>query len=122
MAQKKTLTSDKGGGMYMYYAKVVPTSYHYLAGEVLSTNQFSVTEHFRTIKKSESQGLPGIFVFYELSPIMVQFTETKKSLAHFLTQLCAILGGVFTVAGMIDRLVYGAIRQWEKKVEIGKIS
>jgi len=112
---EKTLGADKGGGMFMYYAKVVPTSYHYLDGKIVDTNQFSVTEHFRTVKKSEGQGLPGIFVFYELSPIMVQFTETKKSLAHFLTQLCAILGGVFTVAGMIDRIVYGAIKQLEKK-------
>ena len=36
---------------------------------------------------------------------MVNISETRKSLLHFLTQLCAILGGVFTVAGMVDRLV-----------------
>ncbi len=41
----------------------------------------------------------------ELSPIMVHFTEQRKSLLHFLTQLCAILGGVFTVSGMLDRIV-----------------
>jgi hypothetical protein len=34
----------------------------------------------------------GAFIFYELSPIMVRFTETRPSFAHFLTQLCAILG------------------------------
>lgn len=67
--------------------------------------QFSVTEHFRSVSSREGQGLPGVFFFYELSPIMVKFTETRKSLPHFLTQLCAILGGVFTVAGMLDRLV-----------------
>jgi len=110
------------GGMFMYYAKVVPTVYNYLDGRVVDTNQFSVTEHFRTVKKTEGQGLPGVFIFYELSPIMVQFTESRKSLPHFLTQLCAILGGVFTVAGMIDRIVYGAIKQIEKKMQINKLS
>ena len=71
----------------------------------LLPRQFSVTEHFRSVSSREGQGLPGVFFFYELSPIMVKFTETRKSLPHFLTQLCAILGGVFTVAGMLDRLV-----------------
>jgi hypothetical protein len=118
----KHLAEGSGGGMFMYYAKVVPTNYHYLDGKVIDTNQFSVTEHFRTVKKTEGQGLPGVFIFYELSPIMVQFTETQKSLAHFLTQLCAILGGVFTVAGMIDRIVYGAIKQIEKKMQLNKLS
>jgi len=118
----RILSTDKGGGMFMYYAKVVPTAYHYISGKILETNQFSVTEHFRTVKKAEGQGLPGVFVFYELSPIMVQFTEQRKSLAHFLTQLCAILGGVFTVAGMIDRVIYGAMKQLERKLQIGKLS
>jgi len=50
----------------MYYAKVVPTSYVYLSGDELATNQFSVTRHLRK-QKDEHQhgganshlGLPG---------------------------------------------------------------
>jgi len=120
--EKKILSTGQGNGMFMYYAKVVPTLYNYLDGTVVDTNQFSVTEHFRTVKKQEGSGLPGVFIFYELSPIMVKFTETRKPFPHFLTQLCAIIGGVFTVAGMIDRLIYGAMKQLEKKMQIGKLS
>jgi len=47
---------------------------------------------------------------YELSPIMVKFTESKKSFAHFLTGVCAIIGGVFTVAGLVDSLIYHSMR------------
>jgi hypothetical protein len=104
-----------------YYVKVVPTTYDSLSGAVLNTNQFSVTEHFRSVSSREGQGLPGVFFFYELSPIMVKFTETRKSLPHFLTQLCAILGGVFTVAGMVDRLVYSSFRHMQKKNQQGKL-
>jgi len=114
--------AGEGGGMFMYYAKVVPTTYNYISGKTVATNQFSVTEHFRRIQPREGQGLPGVFVFYELSPIMVRFTESRSSFSHFLTQLCAILGGVFTVAGIVDRIVYHGIRHWEKKMEIGKLS
>jgi hypothetical protein len=65
-------------GMFQYYAKVVPTTYTYSDGRVLDTNQFSVTEHFRAIHPASGRGLPGLFINYDLSPIMVQFQETQK--------------------------------------------
>jgi hypothetical protein len=125
--------------------------------QALNTNQFSVTEHFRPIQQREGQGLPGMFVFYELSPIMVKFTESRESFLHFITQLyaqpvlfvnaslsryscklrccavprfrahslsvcsCAILGGVFTVAGLVDRVVFSSLRHIEKKMNMGKL-
>ena len=41
--------------------------------------------------------LPGVFLNYELSPMRVRIEEKRNSLGHFLTRLCAIIGGVFTV-------------------------
>jgi hypothetical protein len=58
---------------------------------------------------------------YEISPIMVQFTEVRKSLLHFLTQLCAILGGVFVVFGLVDRMVYSSFRHMRLKHGQGKL-
>jgi len=95
----------KPGGKFMYYIKIVPTTYSYLQGMRQETNQFSVTQHFKALTHHDV-GLPGVFFNYEISPIMVDVTETQRSLSHFLTQLCAILGGAFTVAGMIDKLIY----------------
>ena len=37
-----------------------------------------------------------MFVTYEISPLMVEVTEHSRSLSHFLTGVCAIVGGVFT--------------------------
>ncbi len=59
-------------------------------------------------------------MMYELSPIMVKFTERRKSFAHFLTGVCAIVGGVFTVAGIIDSFIYQGMRSLKKKMELGK--
>jgi hypothetical protein len=80
--------------MFMYYTKIVPTSFNYLDGRVVETNQYSITEHSKHVHphKPGNDGLPGVFVFYELSPIMVRKEEVRSSIAHFLTQLCAILG------------------------------
>jgi hypothetical protein len=57
---------------------------------------------------------------YELSPIMVKFTESRNSFAHFLTGVCAIIGGVFTVAGIFDSFIYHSMRSLGKKIELGK--
>jgi hypothetical protein len=36
------------------------------------------------------------------------------------TQVCAIIGGVFTVIGIIDSVVFRSISSLKKKVELGK--
>jgi len=114
---------DKGTGMFQYFIKVVPTTYQSLDGGSINTNQFSVTEHYRLLSakgETSGHGLPGVFFMYDLSPIMVKFTERQRSFAHFLTSVCAIVGGVFTVAGIIDSLLYHSVRSFKKKVELGK--
>ena len=50
----------------------------------------------------------------DFSPIMVRITETHLSLLQFLTGLCAIVGGVFTVAGMVDSTVYQSAKILKK--------
>lgn len=97
--------------------------------------QFSVTEHYRGTEIGNLQFLPGVFFFYDLSPIkvgfaayqfrryylinldtyldhfwawafysflgliaifffiQVTFTEEHISFLHFLTNVCAIVGG-----------------------------
>jgi len=120
--KKDNVEEKDGPAMYQYFVKIVPTMYESLNGQVLNTNQFSVTEHFKSLKGENTHGLPGLFFMYELSPIMVKFLEHKKSFAHFLTGVCAIIGGVFTVAGIIDSFLYHSMRSLKKKVEIGKAS
>nr|CAD1833155.1 unnamed protein product [Ananas comosus var. bracteatus] len=106
-------------GMYQYFIKVVPTIYTDIRGHKIHSNQFSVTEHFR-----DAVGYPrppnGVFFFYEFSPIKVIFTEENSSLLHFLTNICAIVGGIITVAGIIDSFVYHGHRAIKKKMELGK--
>jgi hypothetical protein len=53
---------------------------------------------------------------------LITYSETKQSFAYFLTGICAVVGGVFTVAGIIDAVIYNAKRTLEKKIELGKAS
>jgi len=52
---------------------------------------------------------------------MIKYTEKRRSFSHFLTGVCAIIGGVFTVAGIIDSFIYHGVRNF-KKTQIGKMS
>ncbi|KAL2232009.1 UNVERIFIED_CONTAM: Endoplasmic reticulum-Golgi intermediate compartment protein 3, partial [Sesamum indicum] len=97
---------------------VVPTVFTDVNGHVIQSNQFSVTEHVKGAELGQLQSLPGVFLFYELSPIKVTFTETHVSFLHFLTNVCAIVGGVFTVSGIIDSFVYHGQKAIKKKMEI----
>ena len=54
--------------------------------------------------------------------MLVRLTEYRHSFTHFLTNVCAIVGGVFTVAGMLDGMLYHSGRVLKKKIELGKLS
>lgn len=113
--------AEKGSTMFQYYLKIVPTTYARADGSIFLSNQYSVTRHQKVVNlQTGESGMPGVFFQYELAPFMVKYGEKEKSLGHFLTGLCAIIGGVFTVAGMVDKLVYNSAKIIQKKVELGK--
>ena len=57
---------------------------------------------------------------YNLSPMTVVVSETSKPFYEFLTSACAIIGGVFTVVGLLDSLIYQGMKSIKKKVALGK--
>ncbi|KAJ9581400.1 hypothetical protein L9F63_023415, partial [Diploptera punctata] len=103
--------------------KIVPTTYVRKDGSIWQTNQFSVTRHQKVVSiTSGESGMPGIFFSYELAPMMVKYTEKEKSFGHCATNVCAIIGGIFTVAGIIDSLLYHSVKVIQKKIELGKVN
>lgn len=109
--------------MFQYYIKIVPTTYVKKDGTIINSNQFSVTKHQKTVSMmSGESGMPGIFFQYELSPLMVKYTEKERSFGHFLTNVCAIIGGVYTVAGLLDTFLYHSVKLIQKKIELGKLN
>lgn len=108
--------------MFQYHIKIVPTAYMKKNGSLTHAYQFSVTKHQKVISIiSGESGMPGVFFQYEFSPLMVKYTQKDRSLGHFLTNVCAIIGGVFTVAGLIDSFLYHSVKLIQKKIELGKL-
>ncbi|XP_050211965.1 uncharacterized protein LOC126662119 [Mercurialis annua] len=107
-------------GMHQYFLKVVPTIYTHIRGHTVRSNQYSVTEHYKKSEFVRADTPPGVFFFYDFSPIKVIFKEEHISFLHFMTNICAIIGGIFTIAGIVDSFVYHGQRAIKKKVEVGK--
>jgi hypothetical protein len=70
----------------------------------LKTNQFSVLSQFRpaVLMGQRMNVIPGIFFVYDICPFMVTVTRTSTSFLQLVTSLCAILGGVLTLAKAVD--------------------
>jgi hypothetical protein len=52
--------------------------------------------------------------------LQVTIKQKKSSFLHFLTNVCAIVGGMFALSGLIDGTVYHAEQVIRKKIELGK--
>ncbi|KAF4359808.1 hypothetical protein G4B88_020329, partial [Cannabis sativa] len=98
----------EASGVFKYYIKIVPTEYRYIWKEVLPTNQFSVTEYFSPMKDFD-RSWPAVYFLYDLSPITVTIKEERRSFLHFITRLCAVLGGTFALTGLLDRWMFRLI-------------
>ncbi|GAB9469779.1 hypothetical protein Gpo141_00007046 [Globisporangium polare] len=108
--RQKTLNDDARGS-FQYFLKVVPTEYDFLSGRNIATNQFSATEHFRKLTSTSEKGLPMVSFAYTFSPIMFRIEEYRKGLLQFLTSVCAIVGGVFTIMGIMDSLAFAVLNK-----------
>ncbi|XP_065853053.1 uncharacterized protein [Euphorbia lathyris] len=100
-------------GTFKYYIKIVPTEYKYISKHVLPTNQFSVTEYFSPMTEYD-RTWPAVYFLYDLSPITVTIKEERRSFLHFVTRLCAVLGGTFALTGMLDRWMYRLVAAMTK--------
>jgi thiol-disulfide isomerase/thioredoxin len=101
-----------------HYLKVVHTTYLIGSGrgKNLETYQYTVNNN----NYEDGESLPAAVFSYDVSPMQVLVQEERESFAAFLTQLCAIIGGVFTVTGLLDGLVYHGHDLLARKGEIGK--
>ncbi|XP_020529735.1 protein disulfide isomerase-like 5-4 isoform X2 [Amborella trichopoda] len=101
-----------------HYLQIVKT-------EVVSrkkSKEFKLLEEYEYTAHSSlvhSPDIPVAKFHFELSPMQVLVTENPRSFSHFITNVCAIIGGVFTVAGILDSILQNTIRL-VKKVELGK--
>ena len=76
-------------------------------------------QYFKALD-STSKMTPTIAFTFELTPLKVKKTERRAgSFATFATRTAALIGGLFTVAGIVDSVLYQSARHMEK-LNVGK--
>ncbi|KAK7342534.1 hypothetical protein VNO80_25489 [Phaseolus coccineus] len=109
-------TRDFGANVTIeHYIQIVKT-------EVVNRKGYKLIEEYEYTAHSSvahSVDIPVAKFHIELSPMQVLITENQRSFSHFITNVCAIIGGIFTVAGILDSILHNTIRMM-KKVELGK--
>lgn len=69
-------------------------------------NQYSATFSEREIKKQVTKRHPMLAFNFDTAPIAVRIRAERMSLPHFMTSICAILGGAFTLGSLLDSFVF----------------
>jgi len=97
-----------GAYMFHYYFKLVPTVYVSRSGEEVYTHQYSVTDAARNVpvRNGELTGLPGVFLVYDFSPFLMRKVEKTRPWSYIFTTICAIIGGVFSIASLAEMLAH----------------
>jgi hypothetical protein len=98
-----------------HYVKVVHTTYHKLNSKSpLSTYQYTTTD------TEYVEHPPSAKFSFDLSPTQIVVKQTRQPLSTFVTSVCAIIGGVFTVIGLVDSVLYHSLSVL-KKQQLGKL-
>ena len=88
-----------------FFLNAVPSEFEadHAVGGIFTTEAFQLTSSYET-DYNYSEDL--ITFNYQISPIAVHYSNAKENIFQFLINICAIIGGVFTVASIIDRLIH----------------
>lgn len=104
--------------MYQYHVKIVPTLFEPIRGALVDSNQFSATDFVQELTPQDGMMMaasPGVWFRYDFSPIMVRAVETRIGFLSFVVSLCAIVGGVFALSGLVDQLLYRSLNARKDK-------
>lgn len=108
---------NKYKAIYEYYIKIVPTTYNDMKGITYYVHQFTSNSN----ESPTYEHFPTLYFRYELSPVTVEYTQYKDSFLNFFIQICAILGGVFSVTGIIDAMIHKSVIVLLRKQQRGKL-
>ena len=102
--------NDKELLNYNYFVKIIP---YMLVDENWGSTYYAYS--FSLSSKSShfnpnADEMPIVTISYEFSPIMMKVTHLKRDYLHFLTHVSAIVGGVFVVFSIINRISTSLIR------------
>lgn len=71
-------------------------------------NRPTLQEYYEDIE-GRTATLPGILIMYEPWPTRVTKKVSRLGFLHLLVRLCAVIGGLWTVCGILNRSVHAVV-------------
>ena len=105
------LVDDTKGTLLNYYINIIPSSYQDIDGSVYNAFQFT----FKQKKVDSGRMIPTIFFRYDISPILMKYTKYYPGHFDGVINICAIFGGMFTIAGILDSML---LKLFKKNSEV----
>lgn len=100
-------TNEKLHSAFHHYIKVVSTEVD-LGGRYSGDNSIMTYQMVQSsqVMQYEDNEVPEARFSYDLSPMAVVVTRRGKHLYEFITSMCAIIGGTFTVVGLLNGFLH----------------
>ena len=107
---EKVFATETPGITFDHYIKIVSTQYK-LGWSEFAGYQMQYSNHqylFESQHADDDEGkVPEARFSFDFAPTAVVIRYGGKRWYDFVTNLCAIIGGVFTVMGLVDRSLHG---------------
>ena len=101
-----------------YFIKIIPFLFKEENGyqkDDIMAYQYSLSSQDRNINNNdEDLNLPVITLSYDFSFLTMQIILEKKSFLHFLTHICAIVGGVYFIFTILSRILISCFEANDK--------
>jgi len=94
---------------YHHYIKVVSTHLNMGSSNANSMMAYQFLEQSQVVYYNDFN-VPEARFSYDLSPMSVVVEKKGRKWYDYLTSLCAIIGGTFTTLGLIDAVLYKALK------------
>ena len=103
----------------MFYVVAVPSYFEKGMSRYHVYQLVSNYEVTHDVQKTHGESI--LMINFEFSPITENITQNKQTLIDFLISICAIIGGVYTIAGIVDSVIYRSV-SYVFKNRIGKLA
>lgn len=90
----------------LFSIKAVPSIFEsdWGFGDWFASEVFQLNSHEEHRMEGSNENL--IIFQYKVSPVAVRYSNHRENTAQFLINICAIIGGVFTIAGIVDSIIH----------------
>jgi len=94
-----------------HFLKVVQSVHEYVGGQVRETYEYTVNSN---LYQTPPEDLPAVKLVWDIWPMEVVTTDSRRPLVEGICQLAGLLGGVYAAFLMFERFVSGTWRELSK--------